>query len=464
MRARRSVAAGGSAGARSTARIGGGAERAGGRMGSASQDVERTGSAPRTVAIALGMSVIAPVDRDFERERAAPERKGRLGSASTGMKPGRGKPLTARLVAALGALIAAVSAAGRPAEAQTPRTVRLEYDAPAGCPDARSFEAQIRARSAKVAVGADAPVAVRVRIVARGGRFEGEVSLPDARGHESRREVDGACADVTAALALIAALALDPTASTAPNAVPAPSVASSGGSLAADAGNPAAGATSPPSATPAIELPARVVASPPQPPPARERGTAAISEALSDEVARTHDWAWSIGAHGAVTGGVTPAPLPSVVAFLDVWRRSARAFAPALRLRFERADSGSVVVGSSGAGADFVWTAGSVDLCPVALSPWRFRFTACARGEAGALSATGIGVTPTRTSTRPWVTAGAVVRARLTVIGALFVEAEGGGFAPFVRDRFFVEAADATIQHAPAFAAAGAAGLGVTFW
>jgi hypothetical protein len=62
-----------------------------------------------------------------------------------------------------------------------------------------------------------------------------------------------------------------------------------------------------------------------------------------------------------------------------------------------------------------------------------------------------------------WLSAGAIGRIGVRVIGPIFLEAEGGAVFPLVRDRFFVEP-DETIHRAPAAAWSGAAGLGVTIW
>jgi hypothetical protein len=349
----------------------------------------------------------------------------------------------------------AVLAGADDARAQAVRSVRIDYEAAPGCPDEKAFEEQIRARTSKVLVAPDGQATARVRIMSRAGRFEGDVLLADANAgasakvREAHRRVEGGCADVAAALALITALALDPTASTASDV---------GQGNPATAGGSPTPAPAPPPAPPAASAPA-----PPAAPIGEARAGKSDSEPLSDEDARAHPWGLSIGAQAGLTTGVTPGLLVSVPAFIDIWRRSARLVAPALRLRFERADSGTVTVGSVGAGADFSWTAGSIDLCPIAWAPGRMRLWPCARAEGGALVATGTGVSPPRTGTRAWVSVGLVARARLTVIGSLFLELEGGAFAPIVRDRFFVEP-NSTVQQAPVVAAAGAAGIGVTFW
>ena len=361
------------------------------------------------------------------------------------MRPSAGRK---RNVAA-GCFMALAVVAARAVGAEA-RSVRIEYDAAAGCPDQGAFEAQLRARSAKIAITADGTTSVRVRIAQRGARYEGEVALVDPKGRESRRRVEGGCGDVTAALALITALALDPTASTASDPAAASALLS--------ATAPSATASAPPPTPPSPPPPAPV---PTIEPPAKQSAPGSDSQPLREDQARTHSWGWSVGAGAGFTQGVAPGTVVSVPAFLDVWRRSDGVFAPEVRVRFEHADSATAAV--AGAGADFAWNAASLDLCPIAWSPWRVRLTPCVRAEGGVLYATGADVAPVRSDSRPWFTVGLVARARIPVVGALFLEVEGGAYAPIVRDRFFVEP-NATVQQAPIVAAAGGAGGGVTFW
>jgi hypothetical protein len=156
-----------------------------------------------------------------------------------------------------------------------------------------------------------------------------------------------------------------------------------------------------------------------------------------------------VGAGSALTGGLTPDLLLSVPVFVEVAWSS-----PSLRLRLER--------GGSSTGADFTWTAGSLDTCPVAWSPAPIRLSPCLRLRGGLLEATGEGVVPVRSDTRRWLDFGALVRARLDFPGPFFFELEGGASIPATRDRFFVEP-DATIHRAPLVMGAAAAGAGVSF-
>jgi hypothetical protein len=348
-----------------------------------------------------------------------------------------------QFVAAGFACAAALVSGGALAAAEDagPRAVRVDYDAPAICPDQRAFEAQLRARSARIVIAPDAKTVVHVRIGQRVARFEGDVALADAGGSDTTRHVDGACPDVVAALSLIAAVALDPMASTASDplapaaANPPPTPASS----------PAKGDDTKPS------TPAAVV--PPQP---RDADSSARDATVSGASSH-HEWRWSIGAGVGVTGGVAPDLAVSIPAFVDVARWGRGVFSPSFRLRFERAS-----MDGDATGAEFTWTAGSLDACPIALSTPSFRVWPCARVEAGMLEATGDTSAP-RATTRPWVTAGALARARVVIVGGLFVEVEAGAYTPFVRDRFFLEPNE-TVHRAPVVSSAFASSLGASFW
>ncbi len=105
-----------------------------------------------------------------------------------------------------------------PARADGVQPVHVGYDAPEDCPAADAFVAQVRARTARMRIAGEGEpgLTLRVAIVRAGERVKGTLVVADGSGAESRREVDGeACATVVAALALVAALRIDPMASTA---------------------------------------------------------------------------------------------------------------------------------------------------------------------------------------------------------------------------------------------------------
>ena len=171
-----------------------------------------------------------------------------------------------------------------------PRPVRIDYVAPASCPDAHDFEAQLRARSARIVVAGDAKVTVRVRISPRAGQFSGDLALLDGAGSETTRHVDGLCPDVVAALSLIAAVALDPLAFTASyplaTALPPP---------------PPPPAPVPPPPPPPVAPAPTVTAEPEKKPeaprPKEEEPKNAPDAPPDDALAGTahHEWRWSVG-------------------------------------------------------------------------------------------------------------------------------------------------------------------------
>jgi len=364
-------------------------------------------------------------------------------------------------VAARGAVLLVILAVAPDARGDA-SAARLEYRAAPGCPDEEAFAGQLRARSSKISLSRDGAVFVRVRIAARGERYQGDLRIVDAAGRESQRHLEGTCADVTAALALITAVALDPSAAAAPEALASAATTTTPPVATPGPASPASPA-SPPPPKPEPSQPAappEAKAPPPPAPPAAtdEKG---VLQGAGVKDGASHGWAWSIGAGAAVTSGIAPQLLLSIPVFVDVVRRAPGVVAPAFRLRFERAEKGPAPAG--GESASFVFTTGSLEACPLTFSLSRLLFWPCARVEAGELEAAGAGVTPVRSSTRPWVTAGGVLRSRVTVYGALFAEIEGTAFAPLVRDRFFLEP-DTTVHRAPAFAGGGAAGIGASFW
>jgi hypothetical protein len=112
--------------------------------------------------------------------------------------------------------------------AQALERVHIAYRVPAdaACPDAASYRARIIARNRGVSFvdRADAARVFEVEVRADpDGQLHGRLVVLDPVGVQTVREVFGAtCAEVIDALALIAALALDPRRPQEPRAAPAP--------------------------------------------------------------------------------------------------------------------------------------------------------------------------------------------------------------------------------------------------
>lgn len=103
---------------------------------------------------------------------------------------------------------------------------RVDYHAPAECPDARAFTAGITGRTerARIARGEDA-ARVEVTIESASGN-EGRVRITGPGREPIERSVRGAgCNEIVDALALITALAFDPEASSESRPEPAPAPA-----------------------------------------------------------------------------------------------------------------------------------------------------------------------------------------------------------------------------------------------
>ena len=333
----------------------------------------------------------------------------------------------ARCGALAACIVAAMATATmRSATADDVVAVQFDYEARPGCPDADAFVREVLARAprARVANAAERARTLVARIRTSGRELEGALVVRDVDGATTERTVHAqSCGELVTALAVIAAIVIDPI------------TAKSGELDAADAG--------PPPAAPVVPSPEPPVTPPPVSVP---EGTTA--------------WTFSAGAGGGLVGGASPTVLLSVPVFLEASRQVSGVVEPAARLRFERTSLGSTT-GSAG-GASFVLTSGAADVCPIALRARSFRIQPCARAELGALTARGRGVEPTRSDTRPWFALGPVARARLEIAGPVFAELEAALLASFIRDRFYVEPAT-LIYRPPALGGTTAFAVGVAF-
>jgi hypothetical protein len=104
-----------------------------------------------------------------------------------------------------------VLAASRIAAAETAEPVTLTYTAPAGCPSQADLESAVRTRTPLVQFVPAGHRTFAIAIEQRGDEFVGTLAVADDPA--SARELSAhRCDDLTGALALITALAIDPTA------------------------------------------------------------------------------------------------------------------------------------------------------------------------------------------------------------------------------------------------------------
>jgi hypothetical protein len=330
------------------------------------------------------------------------------------------------------------------AHAQTGEPVRLVYAAPAGCPTASDFRAQVEARTTRFlpagASGAARSFAVWIASGAQGAR--GTLVIREIDGREATREVPGEdCGEVAAALALVVAVAIDADAQTAPIAPPP---------------------RPEPPAAPSIAL----LPMAPPPPPTDASPPRSMARARPP----TSRFRLAGGSHVAVTGAVAPDPVVGLQLVADLTRFADQGLTPSVRLSFMRGQSGltSTQVGR----AKFTWLAGRLELCPGtwpgsalslrAAGAVRFGASPCALLDAGSLRAEGSQTVDAATETRPWVAPGLLGRLQLALFDTLLVEAEVGGTFPLLGYRYYFGPAT-TVFTVPPAALMGGIGLGVRF-
>jgi hypothetical protein len=363
----------------------------------------------------------------------------------------------ARLSRGALAVAVAVASAGamvRSASADDMVPVQVDYEPRPGCPTSDAFvqEVLVRAPRARLATTAERArtLVVRIRSAAAGG-LQGTLIVRDLEGRLSERVVHAKeCTELATALAVIAAIVIDPLTAKGGGGDTPDGGASDSASTPVTATTATNATTASGDAKDGAALPADD----------RANGDAASTRPQPSDGSASSEWTATAGAGGGVVGGASPVVLFSVPLFVEVSRAVSEIVEPTVRLRFERTSLG--VVSRNAGGADFALTTGAADLCPIALHDGALRLQPCLRVEVGALSARGRDVEPTRSEARPWFTLGLLGRARYAIAKPIFVELEGALLVPAVRDRFFVEP-NAPIYRPPALGASAALAVGVTF-
>lgn len=339
--------------------------------------------------------------------------------------------------------------------------VVLDYAVPAGCPSREHFESQVIARTALV----------RFVQTPRSGRFfsvyvesnsTGPVGrLTTGRDREvgSAREVSSqSCEDVIAALALIAALAVDPNASLA--------------------------AILPPSAAFPVELPASAslpaavqdvlapTVSPNFPPPS--------NGAQSGVPLMSHDWPRQAASRaisfevGAMMGGslwLTSPAVPWGAFGGTIGVENARPSSDAAFVQFSVTYAKSATVNTNdAASAHFESWMFGLDNCPLR---WKLGFGVvlrpCAQLEGGRLTGTGLSggsIGRTRSGNRFSGAIAESVRLQFPLGGGWRLVAEPGVSEPFWHDKFVFDtpAGQVRLGKVPTLVPRLSLGLSVRFW
>ena len=369
-----------------------------------------------------------------------------------------------RGAAAAGVIALLVLAMIRVVHAQDRVPLSLEYEGTPGCTDADAFTREVLARAPRARIATPAEhartLAARVRPPGTHG-YDGVLVVREGTAPATERVVHApSCGELVTALAVIAAVVIDPmTARTG-------AIDAGAGSTTADASNATgAGATTPAAADGGSSTSSNASASnvdggaPSAPSPSASATAAGPPTAERPSGARrraNERWEVSAGAGGGAIGGSAPTLLFSVPVFFEIAHTDGGVVEPALRVRFERTATASSEDG------EFSRTGGGVDFCPIALRARSLRAQPCARIELAALFAKGRDVVPVRSDVRPWFAAGPIGRARLELSGPFFLELEGGMMVATVRDRFFVEPGT-VVYRAPLVGATTAFALGLAF-
>jgi hypothetical protein len=300
--------------------------------------------------------------------------------------------------------------------------IRLSYRAPEGCPDEASFVARIRERTKRARLAwTGEPARTFTVIVEAGPPPSGRVAIQAGGESQGMRRVQAdTCSDVSDALALVIALAIDPRATLA--------------------AAPSAAAASAAPSTP----PSKVSAPAPVTNPAGEAS------------------AVFAGADVTVATGIAPRVLFGGSPYVG-WRSAgATIWQPSLRLAFVRVGSGPLDV--QGGKAEFTWTVGRLDVCPIVWPRGTVRLTECVRVEAGTLEGARADVTSPPSHPDPWLSAGLLVRAEWSPLVWAFIDAEVGGLLRVTQDWFWFDSANTPFHEVPLVGVTAGVGLGVRFF
>ncbi len=313
--------------------------------------------------------------------------------------------------------------------------VALDYHAPDECPGKAAFESEVRARTAKVKFGAEGR---RFRVVVDRGESggAGTLSIREGDAAPSERTLSGAaCDEVVSALALVAALAVDPLASTAPRSelvLPAEP-------------EPEPEPAPAPKPEPA-KAPVERVSSPPRPSPKPARAPAEPTQ-------------FRAGLRADLVSG--PAPKPLLAGGFELFlHRKTLLGESGLGLGFFAAQTG--VGGPDLETARFRWLVGRVALCPLGAGRPLY-YHLCAASDLGALHAEGLAIYQPEARTRLWADAGAVAVAGCEFGPHWYAGLAAGALVNLTRDRFFFEAPPRpeTVYDVPFATFFAGAGLGL---
>jgi len=320
--------------------------------------------------------------------------------------------------------------AGPPLAGTAPQQVSLHYLGDPGCPNEMEFVDEVTARVRRTVQWSKAGAAVQMVVIIRqvGDHASGTLEVVQRSTEPTRREFTSAsCSEVGSALALVAALALDPNART--EQLPGHTAGSKpSGEPPASVAAPAAPAAPEPVPGPPQSAPVPAASSLPPPPPLPARYVA-----------------W-LGPTAMVAAGYASEPLVAVG--LSLGARSVRSeFSPGFQLTPLWGKTGTT--GPEATGGTFAWFMGRLEGCPLQLSLARpLTFEPCIAAEVGRVSAHGAaeGIVPV-SEDRWWLAVGATFSLHLS-LGSWFARLGGSALFPLTRDEFVFRDPNRTIHQA----------------
>jgi hypothetical protein len=273
--------------------------------------------------------------------------------------------------------------------AETTVPFRVEYAVDSLCAETDRFSMSLLDRTDRAhrAKAAERATEFRVGVERDGTSLAGHLTVVDLDGSTIERRVPGAtCDEVVSAMALIAAVLVDPNASLPRTAEPR---------------------------SPAVEPVPRAE-------PERDR------------------LRFGGGALVALEGAVAPSTAVGLAVELALSWDTQSTLSPLVALSFARTLT-STAETSSGV-ASFRWTAARISGCPVrfpATGPLALR--PCALLDLGAIDAMGEQTERPDSALSAWVATGGALRAEGQPIDELSLVLEGGMVVPLIRDRFYFD-------------------------
>lgn len=334
---------------------------------------------------------------------------------------------------------------------EEPQPFRVTFSTAVACGGASAFEDEVlkRTERLRLAETGEAALGLSVELRPTTEGIAGRLTLRETDGHVSVREVPGrGCDEVLSAMALIAALTVDPLARP-DREIP---IASRQRHVkASNASKPA---------PPKREPPKRVMPRP-APPPAPPRQEPA--EPSSPERANANGGlGFGVGQRVTVQTAVMPGATLGLGAHAELTVMGPSLLSPRIRLSGIFSQSGDI--SASEGRARFDWVTARLQGCPVRFGfgqSWNIR--PCAYFDAGRLRGEGFVIEPRREKSVFWTAAGVELSGDVRLFGPLTLGAEAGLLLPFRRDRFLFDP-DTDLHEVPAAGFSGGVGLGLFFF